>query len=1315
MTPAQQSAREEQRLALLRELQLPAAVLTPALSALARLAARLCACPVGAVSIVDEHHQWMVASSGARTLQQPRAQSFSAHALDKDSLFEVEDVAADPRFADHPMLAAAPPTRYFAGMPIRVEGLVLGTVSVVDRVPRRLDAGQREDLLELAVTASALFESRLREMRQHVLDERVRVASAAGSDWLWESDPDGVLTWVSDSVQAHTGWPASREVGRPSQTINRPPPGELRAAWDRYRADRAARRPFRDGIFERDSAQGPMLVSVSGQPVFDADGRFAGYRGAARNITQEVAERAQARRAQELLLQAIDGVHAGVMISGPDGRVLLSNQAWRSQIGRYGDLAASTWEDLVRAMVRHGAYPDAAGREEKFIRWRLSLASPAATPHELRFLDQDVLVSDQQLPDGSVVHLSLNISERRAAERALRASQARLQAVLRAVPDLWFVVDADDLYTHCSNDEHPWLVRPFAALRGRRFGEQLPPELAQRSRAALHLAREKGELQRLEYELTTLDGREHSFEARIAPMPDGQLLFLTRDITELRSLERDMLVMKRAVEADAAVPIVVADATRADMPVIYINPAFERMTGYPRDEVIGRNCRFLQGTERDQPGLATLRGALQRGEACTVLLHNRRRDGSPFYNELHVAPVTDASGRTAQYIGVLHDVSDRVRAAERLRISEDLYRSVAATISDGLLVIGPNGSIIASNPSACEMLGIRAEDLVGHGLRHHGFRLHTEDDRPVPPEDHPVRQVLLGLRAVRDAPYLLHRPDGSARLMLVTVLALQGSPAGLPASCLVTFRDITDRRAAENALAAAEARWKFALDGAGDGVWDFDEATRSAYFSPRWKEMLGYAEHEVGDSLKEWLERVHPDDQATVLRAIEQYRGGAAPAYRTEHRLRHRDGRWIWVLDRGKIVERHADGRPRRVVGTHTDITLLKRAEQALLDKQAAELASRAKSEFLSRMSHEIRTPLNAVIGFSQLLRLQPDSGPSKVAEYADHVLRASEHLLALVNEVLDLQRVEEGRIPLQSQPIELAPFVEATLELVRPIALQRGVAIDSRVAAGRWVEADAHGLRQVLVNVISNAVKYNRQGGWVCITLLDAPPGRCVIGVEDTGTGLNDLQLARLFQPFERLGHETSGIEGSGLGLVIARGLTQQMSGTLTLSSVPGAGTLARIELPASAAPALPPAAPPAPLPAPEPAPALPLRLLYVEDNRINALLFEEAMRVLGGCELRVAEDGASALALVREWTPEVLVLDAHLPDMTGHEVLRRMRELPPLARAPAYMCSADAMPEDIRRAREAGFDGYWTKPIEMAVVSAELSALRRRLAPAA
>jgi CheY-like chemotaxis protein len=363
-------------------------------------------------------------------------------------------------------------------------------------------------------------------------------------------------------------------------------------------------------------------------------------------------------------------------------------------------------------------------------------------------------------------------------------------------------------------------------------------------------------------------------------------------------------------------------------------------------------------------------------------------------------------------------------------------------------------------------------------------------------------------------------------------------------------------------------------------------------------------------------------------------------------------------------------------------------------------------------MSHEMRTPLNAVIGFTQLLRLQPDSGPGKVAEYADHVLRASEHLLALINEVLDLQRVEEGRLALQPAAVELAPFVENALDLMRPMAQRQGIALACQVPAGAWAWCDPRPLRQVLVNVISNAVKYNRAGGWVCVSLLAAPRGRVVLGVEDTGSGLSDDQLVRLFQPFERLGHESSEIEGSGLGLVIARSLAIEMGGQLTLSSVKDAGTLARIELPGCDAPDTVPAAlddAPTVVAAPAPAQRAALRLLYVEDNRINALLFEEAMRVLGGYELRVVEHGAGALELVRDWTPEVLVLDANLPDMSGFEVLRRLRELPALAHVPAYMCSADAMPEDIQRARDAGFEGYWTKPIEMAVVSADLEALRQ------
>jgi len=1208
----------------------------------------------------------------------------------------------------HIHLVGAAPDRWpesAPGRPIHLDGRVAGRLCVL--APARGPEPALEDATRLA---EALLETRLREQRLAAQLQREREASAAGSDWLWETDAEGVLTWVSDSVVEHTGWAAGVEIGMHSMNLNRPPPGaEERASWDLYRSQRARHEPFRDGIGERDSAHGPMLVAMSGRPRFDATGRFVGYRGAARDVTAEVAQRQTARQARQLLLQAMDAVHAGLMISGPDGRVLAANAAWQRQVGRFAKGEGDTWESLLRTMVASGLYPDAIGREEEFVRWRLSLATPDATPQELRFADQTVLVCDQRLPDGSTVHLSIDVSERRVAEQLRAESESRLSAVLRAVPDLWFVIDSDDRYQLCSDERHPMLVAPFEQQRGKAFGEVLPSPFDRLAVEALHRARATGELQRLEYDARTLDGELRRFEARIVPMGDGRVLYLTRDLSSLRRLERELQMLQRAVEADTAMPIVVTDATRPDDPVIYVNAAFERLTGYARTEAMGRNCRFLMDTESVQPGLAELRASLAAGRPCTVVLANRRRDGSRFLNELHIVPIRDEAGAVVQHLGVLHDVTERVRSAERLRASEDLYRSVATAISDGLIVTGADGRILTCNPAAGETLGCDPATLTGARLSERGYRLNDEHDRPLTPRDHPVYRVLRGGEAARDVPLVLHSPDGQTRHVLLTTRPLRAGAGSL--SCLVTFRDVSERRAAALALEAAERRWRFALEGSGDGVWDFDEDTQQAFFSARWKQMLGHAEHEVGSDIREWTRRIHPDDYRRVMKEVADYREGRSPQYECEYRLRHRDGHWVWILDRGKIVERRPDGTPRRIVGTHTDISRLKQAEQALRDKQAAELASRAKSEFLSRMSHEMRTPLNAVIGFTQLLRLQPQGEPGKVAEYAEHILRASEHLLGLVNEVLDLQRVEEGRASLRPRPVELAPFLEATLELLRPAAQARSIALTHQVPAGRWVQADDRALRQVLMNMVSNAVKYNRAGGWVTVSLLEGSPGRCVIGIEDTGSGLTDDQLARLFQPFERLGHESSGIEGSGLGLVITRSLIEQMGGTVSLSSIPGAGTLARIDLPAADAPAT--AAPAADVPRPS-APPPPLveraglRVLYVEDNRINALLFEEAMRMLGGIELRVAESGAEALALVQGWTPHVLVLDANLPDMNGHELLARLRRLPALAGLPAFMCSADAMPEDLQRARANGFQDYWTKPIEMAKVGRALEALR-------
>jgi PAS domain S-box-containing protein len=529
-------------------------------------------------------------------------------------------------------------------------------------------------------------------------------------------------------------------------------------------------------------------------------------------------------------------------------------------------------------------------------------------------------------------------------------------------------------------------------------------------------------------------------------------------------------------------------------------------------------------------------------------------------------------------------------------------------------------------------------------------------------------------------------------------------------------------------LQAGDERWRLALEGGGQGVWDWDSDKHGLYFSDAWKAIVGHSGNEVGTQVKEWLCRIHPDDLPHAKAKLAAHLRGETPVYAVEHRMRHKHGHDVWVLNTGKVVRRAKTGRATRMVGTMIDVTSQRHAESSLRDKRAAELAHIAKSEFLSRMSHEMRTPLNAVIGFTQLLlSRQGTPDPDEVREYAEHVLRAGEHLLALTNDVLDLQHVEEGRVELDTADVPLDSVVAQVIGLLEGAAHERGVRFDNFVPTGVEVRADERRLRQVLMNIASNAVKFNRPAGVVRWSVeLDAAQSQVRLSVEDTGSGLKPAQLERLFQPFERLGRETSTIEGTGLGLIIARSLTVAMGGSLHVASSAGVGTRVVVELAMAQQTMLPftpeahdetnaavidePLRPPAPVAAMAPQAVPPLRMLYVEDNRINAILFEEALRLREGVELRLAEDGDDALHQVRGWTPDVLVLDAHLPGMDGFELLERLRREPGLAEVPAFMCSADAMPDDMRRAADAGFAGYWSKPINIAKILGDLDELCAR-----
>ncbi len=616
-----------------------------------------------------------------------------------------------------------------------------------------------------------------------------------------------------------------------------------------------------------------------------------------------------------------------------------------------------------------------------------------------------------------------------------------------------------------------------------------------------------------------------------------------------------------------------------------------------------------------------------------------------------------------------------------------------------------------ANPAMCRLLGLERAQLLGRSI----YEFVDAENRAV--FEHNVAMRATGQTGSYEI--ALTRSDGRQVHCLNNATPVFDS-AGRKTGALGLFSDISARKAAEQQIRlAGEALTQksqvlaWTLDSLVQGVLNVDPQGRCTAWNKRFIELLQLppdlmdSHPELNDVLAWQLahgafgarqELLDADGHVSIARA----RAGAPASSGHRYRRVRPDGT---VLD----VASHfaADG---SLVRTFTDVTASVAAEAALIAardeaeraREEAEAANRAKSDFLSRMSHELRTPLNAILGFAQLMLADRDEPPrGSQHQRLDALMRGGHHLLALINDVLDVARIEAGNLQVSLEAVDLPQLLQEALALVQPVAQARGVVLVAPVLDARadWrVTADATRLRQVLLNLLSNAIKFNRDAGAVHISL-HAAGCQLRLEVADQGAGITPEQLPRLFQAFERLDMDGA-VEGTGIGLALSRSLVTLMHGEIGVHSTPGQGSVFWLQLPRSTAP------PrsledlvPAGLPASGPGLAAGTRhdVLYIEDNEVNQLLMQGMLAHRPAIALRLAALPEAGVAMAVATPPDLVLLDIQLPGIDGFEVLRRLRQHPALRRTPVIAVSANAMPDDLALARAAGFSGYLTKPVDM------------------
>ena len=913
------------------------------------------------------------------------------------------------------------------------------------------------------------------------------------------------------------------------------------------------------------------------------------------------------------------------------------------------------------------------------------------------------------------------LANRNTMRAELKESRDFANSILEGIGDLVFKVDRDWRFTYLNNQWEELTGYSSEELLGRTPFDKLLDGMSldlMKLKVAIE-AGTFGEEQQI-VEASTADGRMLQISIGIEPQfgEDGSFIGaigtgtdVTENIARTHMLAESEARFRRLAEA-SPVGIFQADA---DGQITYVNSVWLQSLGLEREDMLGDGWKSALATGEEYEDDPAFTGFREPGDIRRRTIRFRNGDGEDFWCETVNAAEFDEAGNISGYVGVLHDITEQREAIERLRVSEKRFQTLANMAPAGIFRTAPDGSCTYVNESWKQLAGLEDGEWEGSGWVR---ALHPEDAQRVADKwmDHVAREA-----PTSDEFRWVWR-DGSV-VWVHVVYGPEYDDTGTMTGFIGVVSDITDRKRAAGQLADREEQLSLLADNATDAVLKLKLDGTCTYASPSAQQVFG-----VHHSLMvgaQFITGFHRADEARVEREFAELATGKKDHVRTVFRSASlvEPGEFQWLEANCGLVRDPRTGKPMNIIASLRNVDETKRLENALLEaKERAEAAVEAKSAFLANMSHEIRTPMNGVIGFTELALAGELSESQR--QNLEMIADSGRAMLRLLNDLLDLAKIESGEMSIASEPTDLRHKMRWAVQAMEPLAAQKGLgmSLDVGPAVPAYVLSDPLRLRQIMLNLIGNAVKFTEEGSVAVSVSLDDTGDALEIAVSDTGIGIAEDKLEAVFDKFTQADSSIGRrFGGTGLGLPICSQLAELLGGSLRVESELGAGSTFILTIPIVECDA-PEASVSAEAPEVEaaPAPGIALRVLVADDNFVNQQLTVRMLEKVG-CVGTVAEDGAVAIKLIgeRHGTPEafdIVLMDMQMPNVDGLQATRRIRSagISPET-LPIIALTANAYQEDVDACLEAGMQAHLAKPLRLRELETVLNAWARPDIPVA